>query len=381
MVVSDGANVGHNNYNPTVPSRTKTYHLDGILTLNEVDMYTVNFLLEDAGKTGFALVDAEKYSKRVDNGTQESTLNRPQLDQEKTVNGIKYVFDGWYYNEACTQKANFTGTITENTNYYARYIPEPTTLTIKKEFSGLDDNAAKPQTVTVKVTGPDSFEQDVILLSDNGYEATLSGLKPFATYTVRESAEGIGVENYDLETSYSVTNGEIKLTQNTPDNVVTITNTYTKKAVDVTITKTVSGNMGDTNKEFTFEVTSDKAMSTGEGYTLSNENKTANFKLKHNQSITLKGVPIDAKLTVTEKDADAYSVTIDGGDPVKAQGITGDAFKSNITVTEGKTITVVNRNEATIDTGIVTDSIPYILLLTMAVIGAGVLLLNKRRVF
>ena len=156
-----------------------------------------------------------------------------------------------------------------------------------------------------------------------------------------------------------------------------IRNTYTPSTTSVTVTKTVSGNMGDPNKAFSFTVTSDKPMSTGEDYTLSNENKTANFKLKHNQSITLKGVPIDAKLTVAETNADAYAVTIDG-DKVKDKDQQGSASKE-ITVTENMTITVVNRNEATIDTGIVTDTLPYVLLLTLAVIGAGVLLLNKRR--
>ena len=160
---------------------------------------------------------------------------------------------------------------------------------------------------------------------------------------------------------------------------ITITNTYTKKATDVTIEKQVTGNMGDTNKEFDFTVTSDKPIGEDNAYQLSNDKMTATFTLKHGASIILKGVPIDANLTVTENGADAYEVKIDGV-KVKDKGQEGSASKE-ITVTEGKTITVENRNEATIDTGIVTDSIPYVLLLTMAVIGAGVLLLNKRRVF
>ena len=49
----------------------------------------------------------------------------------------------------------------------------------------------------------------------------------------------------------------------------------------------------------------------------------------------------------------------------------------------GKTIEIIvtNEKDVPIDTGITTDSLPYILLMTLAVIGAGALLLNKRRVF
>ena len=167
----------------------------------------------------------------------------------------------------------------------------------------------------------------------------------------------------------------------------TITNTLS--TATVTITKQVKGNMGDPNKSFPFTVTltdgtmTDGTYSEANGsveYTVSEGGTKISFSLSHDQSVILQNVPLDAKLTVTETGADAYEVTIDG-EKVKQKGATGSARKSDITVSADMNITVVNENEATIDTGIVTDSIPYILLLTMAVIGAGVLLLNKRRVF
>lgn len=167
----------------------------------------------------------------------------------------------------------------------------------------------------------------------------------------------------------------------------TITNTLS--TATVTITKQVKGNMGDPNKSFPFTVTlTDGTMTGGTypaadgsvAYTVTDNGTKVSFSLTGGQQVVLKDVPLNAKLTVTETNADAYEVKIDGV-KVKDKGQEGSASKSDITVTEGKTITVENRNEATIDTGIVTDSIPYILLLTMAVIGAGVLLLNKRRVF
>lgn len=57
VIVSDGANAGGNNKNPVINSGITTFHLDGVVTLNEKDRYTVNFALKDAGAADFTLVD------------------------------------------------------------------------------------------------------------------------------------------------------------------------------------------------------------------------------------------------------------------------------------------------------------------------------------
>ena len=62
VIVSDGANAGGNNKNPVINSGITTFHLDGVVTLNEKDRYTVNFALKDAGAADFTLVDPETYS-------------------------------------------------------------------------------------------------------------------------------------------------------------------------------------------------------------------------------------------------------------------------------------------------------------------------------
>ena len=168
-----------------------------------------------------------------------------------------------------------------------------------------------------------------------------------------------------------------------------IRNSYTPSTTSVTITKEVKGNMGDPNKSFPFTVTlTGGKMKDGEypaadgsvAYTVSENGTKVSFSLAGGQKVILKDVPLNATLTVTETNADAYSVTINGGTPVKGQGTVGSAVKGNITVTKDLTIAVINENDANIDTGITMDSVPYVLLLAMAVIGGGVLL-SKRRVY
>lgn len=378
VVVSDGANAGNNNYNQTIPTGTNTYHLDGVITLNEKNKYTVNFLLQGVGETDFTIINAEKYSKWVDAGAQESALLRPDQDDPatypstKTVDGITYTLDGWYLDEACTQKATFMGTIDSNRNYYARYIP-PTSLTIKKVFTGLDEGVDKPDAITVTVTGP-SYSNSVTLNENSNYTATLEGLTPGQTYTVAEDNTKVSITNYDLQSvTYTPDGGSITLKQDGTQNEVTITNTYTKKVANVTITKCVTGNMGDYGKEFQFTVHSDQAMgaSNDNSYTLSEDGKSATFTLRHDGSVILKDVPIGAVLTITESNADSYSTKVNN---TEAPNHTG-----TYTVVDGENSVVVeNKKDVIVDTGVVTDAGPYVLLLILAAIGGGALLVKRR---
>ena len=147
----------------------------------------------------------------------------------------------------------------------------------------------------------------------------------------------------------------------------TVTNTL--QTMEVTIKKVVSGNFGDHTKDFAFTVTSDKAFSTGTGYVLSNSNKTASFDLKHDKSVTLR-VQAGATLTISE-DAQGYTMSLaaDKGE------VTGNRY----TVSENDaTITVTNTKDTEVDTGITLDSLPYILLLVLAVLG-GIFFLAKHK--
>lgn len=143
VIVSDGANAGGNDKNPVINSGTTTFHLDGVVTLNEKDRYTVNFALKDAGAADFTLVDPETYSKRVDAGFEAKNLQRPDVrepdtyPQTKLVGGVTYRLDCWYKDEACTQKVDWDiETIDQNTTYYGKYVPAGKSITVEKDVTG-----------------------------------------------------------------------------------------------------------------------------------------------------------------------------------------------------------------------------------------------------
>lgn len=135
VVVARGANAGANKYNPT--TLKTTFHYDNVIVLNEKNVYTVNYALKDVGESEWGVLS--NYAQRVNSGYSESELKKPsnaEVPETKTVDGVAYQFDGWYKDRDCKQKADFDGTITQNTTYYAHYVPQSGSLSISKNVAG-----------------------------------------------------------------------------------------------------------------------------------------------------------------------------------------------------------------------------------------------------
>jgi uncharacterized repeat protein (TIGR02543 family) len=194
VIVSNGANEGNNNQLPVVPSGTKTYHLDGMLMLNEKDKYTVNFALKDVGAEGFAIVDPERYSTRVDSGYAASRLDRPDTEQpeiypqSKTVDGFTYTFDGWYKDEACTQKVDWENEkITQNITYYAKYVPAGKNITVEKEVTGGLGDVQKTFSFTYSYKDASGAVKSGSFELKDGQSSLLSNIPVGAVLTLQET--------------------------------------------------------------------------------------------------------------------------------------------------------------------------------------------------
>ena len=141
---------------------------------------------------------------------------------------------------------------------------------------------------------------------------------------------------------------------------------------DLTIKKTVSGNMQDSNKEFTFTITADKAM------TYNGEEKTSfTFNLKKNEEVTI-SVPVGATVTVSE-DADGYAYSI--GSETTITGYTDLESGNGISFTmpnDASKVVFNNAKDITVDTGVILDTLPYVLILAVVVIGVVVLIKRRR---
>lgn len=214
------------------------------------------------------------------------------------------------------------------------------------------------------------FAEDVSKADVNGYRRT---------NTLVDGVEG--------------TTGSVTMNKEHSNQSITFSNFYEKKTADVTISKIVTGLMGDTHKDFAFSITglenSDAMFENG---------NLSNFTLTHNGSITLKNVPMDAVFAVVE------TLGADSGYETKATGhdtAVTDAsrtFYYKLVLKDGKqvlmacdadgknekaqnelAITVTNHCTLFPDTGVLLDTLPYIVILAVVAGGVALLMLRKHR--
>lgn len=115
-------------------------------------------------------------------------------------------------------------------------------------------------------------------------------------------------------------------------------NNTTKPTGSLKISKTVSGNAASTTKEFTFKVMLlQNANMLKDEVTYGNVTFTdgvATFELKHNESVTITGIPAGFDYAVTELDSNGYTVTVNGENTTLATG----------TIKAGETATAAFKN-------------------------------------
>ena len=164
-------------------------------------------------------------------------------------------------------------------------------------------------------------------------------------------------------------------------------NTYS--AGSLSVTKNVTGNLGDREKYFaiTVTLTGEAGKTYADSYPVTGGSKLvdgaadaaaatisvgtpATFYLKHGETLTIANLPYGVTYTVTE--ADYTSEGYDEEDIVYSD----DANKKIDSATD--TVTITNTKGTTVDTGVVLDSLPYILLIAVAVVGVVAFTAKKR---
>jgi hypothetical protein len=159
---------------------------------------------------------------------------------------------------------------------------------------------------------------------------------------------------------------------------------YVPASANLTISKTVTGKLGDTNKAFTFTIT--KADGTAANITNTNiEISEADrakvewkgngqFTLKDGASITFKNLP-SGEYKVIEDSYTHYetSYVVDSKTPENGQ-------EARVTIgTDAKTLAFTNHCTLFPDTGVLLDTLPYIVILAVVAGGVALLMLRKHR--
>ena len=203
-----------------------------------------------------------------------------------------------------------------------------------------------------------------------------------------------GVWNKAMELSYDITEG------NNPE--VKITNDYTLATADIEVSKLVTGMMGSLEKAFTFQI--DGLPNTSK--VVQNDVEKAvstSFTMKSGDSVTLKNVPVGTVFAVKETGTDAkdyqttatgyihvtdiqsgesdrvfyYVVRYENGERVlKPCDASGENERDAL---RERKIQVTNHCGLLPDTGVLLDTLPYIVILAVVAGGVALLMLRKRR--
>lgn len=163
---------------------------------------------------------------------------------------------------------------------------------------------------------------------------------------------------------------------------------YVPASANLTISKTVTGKLGDTNKAFTFTIT--KADGTAANITNTNiEISEADrakvewkgngqFTLKDGASITFKNLPSDEyKIVEEDYSGEKYETSWQIG----TDGVVHEK-NSTATVTIGtteQTVHFTNHRTLEPDLGVLLDTLPYIVILAVVAGGVALLMLRKHR--
>lgn len=322
-----------------------------------------------------------------------------------------------------SEKAKTMGNLLDDV-WFSQNVAPPTPgtgrVTVTKKFYGLTEDEAK---TVVKNTGfisygqgtagkaltavdfsSDNFERGT---DDNGasyisvsYVIKVPNVAANTDYTYHfvENTSKAQVDGYHLKPTLVDdeigTSGSVTMNKEHSNPSITFSNFYEKNTADVTLTKHVTGLMGDTHKEFAFSITG----LDGKGVTLENGD-LSNFTLTHNGSVTLKNVPMDNVFAVVETlgTDSGYETKATGYDTAVTDGatrtfyyklvledgqqklVTCDAEGNTVKAQEGLAITVTNHCTLKPDTGVLLDTLPYIVILAVVVGGGILLMLRKHR--
>ena len=127
------------------------YHLDCKVVVKCSKAINAVFYLQDADASGFAQYDAATY--RLEKGIAQVTAPSKTPADEKTVNGVKYKFMGWYSDQACTQAVSFPMRTSENVNYYGKYVACDQSIQVNYYLKGTTIQVAPSKTLSGYMKG------------------------------------------------------------------------------------------------------------------------------------------------------------------------------------------------------------------------------------
>lgn len=354
-----------------------------------------------------------------------------QTNQTKTMGNL---LDDVWFSQNVAPPTSGTGRVTVTKKFYGLTEAEAKTLgnsdsgfisyDRSEDVRGIADQALTTVDFSNGLWGNGYDENGAYVSVSHVFNEVVDANTDYI-YSFAENVKKANVRGYDLTRTLvdgvKGTTGSVTMNKENNNKSITFSNFYKKNTTDVTITKQVTGLLGDTNKGFTFNVSIKKNGADCTGVTAKKGDQTVsdltNFTLKHNETVTLENVPIGATITVTEVipgahykvsatghngeknggnnvtftyvavantatagDADEAELMLLSMDEDTAVDADGDAvaYDSGIEV-DNNQIIVTNHCGLLPDTGVLLDTLPYIVILAVVAGGVALLMLRKRR--
>lgn len=241
----------------------------------------------------------------------------------------------------------------------------------------------------LKITRPGIYYYTVTE-TDNGIQGvtyakplTMKVTAGYATADAKELTYWVALTRDTTETN-SLFNKDNKVGQDKA-----FENTYS--AGDLVITKAIRGSNGDRAHEFDFTITLKGQVGTKVSYTADDKPATgiigidgtltiSNIKLADDGKFVISNIPYGVIYTISEN-TEGYTATAMKGSATANLTTTDTTATYNDSVdADSTTIAFTNTlGNTVIDTGVILDNAPYILMLTVVAAGAMTLVIKKRR--
>lgn len=345
----------------------------------------------------------------VSNPTKDASV--AFTDASKTTNTITMYKDYFATNANTTSPAETFSFSIVNTNLTNVGV-DATTGEAKYTVTSMPTPSIAPIEVVAGIADQDTTTKLPIVITLPSYDVV-----GIYTYTITENNNHVAGVTYhanDVKLVVTVTQGatskelvatvhcETTLATDESEKDDTIENVYS--AGTLAVKKIVSGNLGDQTKDFKVTVTftaptyvdensetqykpvnetisydadhdgvisdSEKILPTA----WTNGSTSVDIYVNHNETITFTNIPYGVTYSVSEETLNDYDATysLNGGTA------TENAVENEELNTSAENVEITNNKEADVDTGIIVNNLPYILILGAVVLSAVVIIRRKR---
>ena len=294
--------------------------------------------------------------------------------------------------------------------WFSTELPPPEaekgSLSIEKIVSGLTEEEAREYKIELNISKDGKVKETITLENFiSGANGTYSKSAPLlenielGEYEITESVpEDIQQKYKDkYNWTYSVAENEgnpqtettikVNLTGEKKTSKVEFKNDYTPQTANnrtLTVKKEVTGNLGNRNKDFTFEYeivdSEDKEIADYSSIEVGGNKVTGDkkFQLKHGEKTDITGIPSGYKVIIKEINADGYDVSAKATAKedsnrelslvqLENNALVGVAYE--LTVNEDTEVLFTNHRSLSTPTGVHGNKLPHLLLLAMAALG------------